>query len=594
MLRTFLGLDISDFQRNAGKADQTLGQFAASAKNHLAGVAGALGLGLSAAGAWQYISGLAEELDAIGKSAARLGVGTEEFQAMSYAAERSGASMDIMEKSLQKVKETVYMAKEGNQQAVETLKALGLSFRDLEGLTPDKMLTRFAEALRNVKDDLTRVNITKRLFGEEGLKLLPMFADLEKLKQELKDTNRIMSDESVKAAEAYQDAMLNLEKSLKSAVANSGIVGWLADVADSMDKTIALTEHLKKAAAQGVFDRKGAIDTAINEASASGKYTPKQVESAKIWAQHYADKKNPDSLAQGGYATIDQMLKDSGFEQFGRTTTATKWHGMHNQFEGSFEIGSRKLTPEQQAEEKAAERRKREQKAKEDAEKQSAAQRAAELAAANAVAEKDQKILQTIEAITKEHIAQATAIQAEIDGKQKSYQLSVMIAKIEEQMGRRLTPKETTRLAEGLDRVDAAKKEAEARDSARKFAESIRTSAKGMGYDLMDRLGFGEQAAQGRAVDDARRAAGGKLTKEQEQEASRLGTLQYKMSRLDQNRPALQDSYITNDLARIGGWSSSVVQADTSDINKSILEQSKQTNALLAEVKETVRRVGEV
>jgi hypothetical protein len=38
MLKTFLGLDISNFLRNAGKADQTMGQVANSAKKHLSEV----------------------------------------------------------------------------------------------------------------------------------------------------------------------------------------------------------------------------------------------------------------------------------------------------------------------------------------------------------------------------------------------------------------------------------------------------------------------------------------------------------------------------------------------------------------------------
>lgn len=551
MLKTFLGLDITHFRQQAGKADQTMGQFASSAKKHLAGVAGALGVGLSAAGAWRYLNNLAAEMDAIGKGAARLSVGTEEFQAMSYAAERSGASMDIMEKSMQRVRETVYMAKEGNQQAVDTLSQLGLSVQKLENLTPDRMLTTFAGALSNVKDELTRVNIARQLFGEGGLRLLPMFNDLERLKKELKDTNRIMSDESVKAAEAYQAAMLNLEKSLQSAVANSGLVGWLADVADRMDKVASRGAQMEKAVQNG----------------AGGAYTDKGF----------------------GYASfaLDMLTFGQG------STWAENMAGRrgHNPIRMD-------ITPEEQ---EALDARRAgirtgtvDTKAEENRKKRFAAYAEAELAAARALDQQDKEIQKTIEKINEEHAHQATAIQAEIDGKQKSYQLSVMIAKIEEETGRRLTQKEIGKLSEGLDRVEAAKKEAEARENAKRFAQSVGGKARGMGYDLLDRLGFGEQAAQGRAVDEARQAAGGKLTGEQEQEAKKLGTLQYQISRLDQNRPVLQDSYITNDLARIGGWSSSVVQADPNDVNKSILEQSKQTNTLLNEVKETVRRIGEV
>ena len=87
---------------------------------------------------------------------------------------------------------------------------------------------------------------------------------------------------------------------------------------------------------------------------------------------------------------------------------------------------------------------------------------------------------------------------------------------------------------------------------------------------------------------ELRKSKGSALTPEEEQNASKLGSAQYQLGQIGKDRPQLQTEYLTNDLARIGGFTNSVVKADMDGINKQILEESRKTNEIFADMRNIV------
>lgn len=84
----------------------------------------------------------AEVIDNLGKLADRLGISSEAFSALDYAAGKSGISTEELGTSLTFMNKTLAKAEEGNKEAINTFAMLGLSVEDLESLSADEQLLK--------------------------------------------------------------------------------------------------------------------------------------------------------------------------------------------------------------------------------------------------------------------------------------------------------------------------------------------------------------------------------------------------------------------------------------------------------------------
>jgi len=60
--------------------------------------------------------------------------------------------------------------------AVDALEDLGLTFKDLDGLSPEQQFKLLADRISQVEDPTRKAAIAMSLFGRTGTNLLPMFA----------------------------------------------------------------------------------------------------------------------------------------------------------------------------------------------------------------------------------------------------------------------------------------------------------------------------------------------------------------------------------------------------------------------------------
>ena len=129
---------------------------------------------------------------------------------------------------------------------------------------------------------------------------------------------------------------------------------------------------------------------------------------------------------------------------------------------------------------------------------------------------------------------------------------------------------------------------ANAAEKEKKFRDAISEKGSGVKFEAMDMLGQGEDAARQKMIQELRKSKGSALTAEEEQNAGKVGSAQYQLGQIGKDRPQLQTEYLTNDLARIGGFTNSVVKADMDGINKQILEESRKTNEIFADMRNIV------
>jgi TP901 family phage tail tape measure protein len=164
--------------------------------------------------------------DAVAKMSKRTGLSVETLSELRYVASQTGTEFSTLENGLRRMQRSIYDAGRGLSTATDALTDLGLTFQDLDGLSPEQQFKLLAEKISQVEDPTKKAAIAMSLFGRTGTNLLPMFAKgaagIDQLQQQARELGLTMSSEDAKAAEDFTDAMDRLWKTIKMATFNIG------------------------------------------------------------------------------------------------------------------------------------------------------------------------------------------------------------------------------------------------------------------------------------------------------------------------------------------------------------------------------------
>ncbi|ELX4139965.1 hypothetical protein V6450_004476 [Vibrio vulnificus] len=153
---------VSELEKSQKKAktwsDKVGGTFNAAAKATAAAAAATAGA-MAAMYAQQ-----SQIIDQTAKAADSLGMTTEAYSQLAYAADLTGASQAFgaaMESMTVNLADAVH----GSGEAVDALKMLGLSATELSMMTPDTQLLALADAMKQVENQSQRTFLTDQIFG---------------------------------------------------------------------------------------------------------------------------------------------------------------------------------------------------------------------------------------------------------------------------------------------------------------------------------------------------------------------------------------------------------------------------------------------
>jgi hypothetical protein len=259
--RAFIEIGAKDrFSAALDRAAQRLHAFGAGVRTLGVRIAG-LGAGLvapflSAAGLFAKTGSDLNDLSA------RTGVSTDALQELGFAASLTGASIEDLEKGLAGMARVLFEARAGSADAVESLRALGLSVADLEGLSPDQQFERIGRDLAQVSDATTRAALAMKLFGKSGRVLLPMLADLPALRAEWQKMGIALSGTDIAAADKLGDTWDALKFSLKSVV---NLIG--ASVAPLLTDLAERTAHVASTVGAWINQNRTLVVTALKVAA---------------------------------------------------------------------------------------------------------------------------------------------------------------------------------------------------------------------------------------------------------------------------------------------------------------------------------------
>ena len=116
---------------------------------------------------------VAEEVDAVAKSAVSLGIATEELSALGHAAQLSGSSVEGIGKVLEKMQANIGAASLGSKGMINNFRLLNIELSDLKDLKPEEQLLVFADAIKDMKDQSEKMKLVQAILGKSGRRIDP-------------------------------------------------------------------------------------------------------------------------------------------------------------------------------------------------------------------------------------------------------------------------------------------------------------------------------------------------------------------------------------------------------------------------------------
>lgn len=172
----------------------------------VAGVSSLSGMMLDAAGSAAVYG------DNIDKMSQKLGMSAEAYQEWDFILQHNGTSIDSMTQGMKTLSNAVA---DQSKTATAAFDKLGISLEDAAKLSQEDLFAEVITKLQEMPAGAERTALANDLLGRSSMELGALLnstaEDTEELRQQVHDLGGVMSDEAVKAAAAYQDALQNLQ-----------------------------------------------------------------------------------------------------------------------------------------------------------------------------------------------------------------------------------------------------------------------------------------------------------------------------------------------------------------------------------------------
>lgn len=169
-----IGADTSGLESGMKRAGNTVKRGAQQLRDSANQYAkwGAAAAAASAVAAAAIYRSTSQQIDQLAKTSDRLGIATENLQALQFAAEQTGVETRTLEMGLQRMTRRISEAAQGSGEAKDAIKELGLSAQDLARMSPDQQFSAIAGAMQGVAEQGDKVRLAMRLFDSEGVALI--------------------------------------------------------------------------------------------------------------------------------------------------------------------------------------------------------------------------------------------------------------------------------------------------------------------------------------------------------------------------------------------------------------------------------------
>lgn len=162
--------------------------------------------------------------DKLDKMALRTGIASQALSEMDFALSQCGSNLETFEAGIRKMLDSLI-------KTPDKFREIGLSVAELQNLNPEKQFYAIATAVQGIEDPARQTAAVINMFGEAGLKLLPLIKNgvlgTESLRQLGRQLGIVMTKEDTDKAAAMTDAYDKLQRSIKNLSVSIG--GIFAD-----------------------------------------------------------------------------------------------------------------------------------------------------------------------------------------------------------------------------------------------------------------------------------------------------------------------------------------------------------------------------
>ncbi|MBI1396943.1 MAG: hypothetical protein GC151_13275 [Betaproteobacteria bacterium] len=213
---------LASFEQSINKVNQSTSQMASRLESTFGGLRTAFaGLtGILAGGALTALfKNFTDAADGLAKLSQRTGVAVDSLSKLQYAASLSDVSNEQLADGFRKLAVNMQDAARGTGEARDAFRALGISQQQLLTLSPEKAFSLIADKLAGMQDGLTKTNLAVKIFGRSGAELIPLLnsgaAGLRSMGDEAEKLGIVISADTAKAAESFNDNLTRLQSSLR-------------------------------------------------------------------------------------------------------------------------------------------------------------------------------------------------------------------------------------------------------------------------------------------------------------------------------------------------------------------------------------------
>lgn len=243
-LRVDLALRTAKLQSGINKANKTLGTLEKNSKRIGGVINKAFGV-IAAGGVGVLIKRSFDAVDALAKTADKIGTTTEALGGLRLAANLSGVETNVLDKAMQRLLVSVTDAEAGLSTAVDAFAALGLESKDLINLRPEDVFKRVADGIQNLGSRTEQLGVLNDIFGAKGTGLINLLDQgssaldeaIEKVTGYGSALNRIDSKQIENANDAFTET-----KAAVSGIGNAlavTLAPLLENTAESLNENVA-------------------------------------------------------------------------------------------------------------------------------------------------------------------------------------------------------------------------------------------------------------------------------------------------------------------------------------------------------------------
>ena len=155
--------------------------------------------------ALNFVGDTFRELGQIADEVEKSGLSAEQFQALAFAANQSGVSIQSLAKATRQLRTDMAEAAAGNAAQLAKFQALGITIEQIRSGNADAVFKAIAVAMSDATTEADRLTIAQGYFGDKiGNDIIPMLVDVAKLHKDIAKAPIVDAD-TLKMIGEYND-----------------------------------------------------------------------------------------------------------------------------------------------------------------------------------------------------------------------------------------------------------------------------------------------------------------------------------------------------------------------------------------------------